>query len=676
MAASLAHRGPDELGTFADEDVQLAAVRLAIVDVAGGHQPVRGCTPAVACVYNGELYNGEKLRAELVARGHTVADACDSSLVPHLYEDHGAALVERMRGMFGLALWDARQRMLLLARDRLGIKPLFYARTREFLIVASEVKAILASGLVERAVDRDALDDLFSLGYPCPPRTMFAGVVELRPAHLLSAHARGVVELPRRYWRAPFVARGAHRERSAGELAEGLGERLRDAVRTHLVADVPVAAALSGGLDSSTIAALAKEVSGRAPATFSIGFDDPAFDESAHARAMSRWLGGEAHEIRASAADAARLPEMIWQTELPLLMPGAIGGLLLSERQRAAGVRVALTGDGADELFGGYDVFRAEKVRRTLDGSMLRFARPWLFRAVGRLSGQPRGLAAAVERDAARSDEVAAKHGGVVPPWYDVWQLLDVERAALLSPDGRAVRPSTEPPAGFAALVRDDVGTLESARRAARARARDALAVVDPGHQRSLGDGARDRGTRAVPRRPGRRVRGRAAAGHEDAGAARKGEIAAGDGKRAAERDSPAPQARVHDADRALVLRGGGAGVRRRGARAGGAARGRPVRRERGGRDARGAGARAGTSRRAHAPRARPHARARHAALAPALHCRPVAVATISPAGVGPLARTRVSASQIMSSHAPKTPRSRSATVPMARALKARASST
>ena len=462
MAATLAHRGPDDFGTYTDDDVQLAAVRLAVVDVDGGHQPLTGCGGAgVVGVYNGEAYNHGELRAELTARGHAIADACDSSLVPHLYEEHGAALVERLRGMFALALWDARRRTLLLARDRLGIKPLYYAQTRDFLVVASEVKAILASGLVERAVDRDALDDLFSLGYPCPPRTMFAGVVELRPAHVLVAHARGAVETPRRYWRAPFVARGAHARGGLAELADGLGERLRDAVRTHLVADVPVAAALSGGLDSSTIAALASEVGGRAPETFNIGFEERAFDESRHARAMSRRLGGRAHEVRATASAAALLPEMIWHTELPLMMPGAIGGLLLSERQRAAGVRVALTGDGADELFGGYDVFRAARARRLLDGSPLRFARSSLFALAARLGGQPKGLAAAIERDARASDDIAARFGGVVPPWYDSWQLLDVERAALLSPDGRRVRPASEPPAGFAALVRDDVRALD-----------------------------------------------------------------------------------------------------------------------------------------------------------------------------------------------------------------------
>ncbi len=463
MAATITHRGPDEWGTFADEHVQLAAVRLAIVDARGGHQPVFGCTRQISCVYNGETYNHGELRAELTARGHAVADACDTSLIPHLYEEHGAALVERLRGMFALALWDARARTLLLARDRLGIKPLYFAQTRDYLVVASELKAILASGLVPAAIDRDSLDDLFSLGYPCPPRTMFSGLFELRPAHVAIAHAGRGLETPRRYWRAPFVPRGEHRRGSARELAGGLREVLRDAVRTHLVADVPVASALSGGLDSSAVAALAKEVSGAPPTTFSISFDDPRFDESKHARAMCAALGGIGHEVRLDRRAAELLPEMIWQLELPLVMPGAIGGMLMSERQRAEGVRVALTGDGADELFGGYDVFRAAKLRRALDGSPLRFARPFLFRLFARLSGQPEGLARAIERDAGATEAVARAHGGVHPPWYDVWQLLDLARTELLSPGGdvRRVRPAAEPPAGFGALVRDDVADLD-----------------------------------------------------------------------------------------------------------------------------------------------------------------------------------------------------------------------
>ncbi|HEX3346416.1 MAG TPA: asparagine synthetase B, partial [Polyangiaceae bacterium] len=246
MLASIAHRGPDDWGTTADDDVQLGAVRLAVIDPRGGRQPVRGCPSArVACVYNGELYDAADHRRAL-EREHPLADACDSTLLPHLYEEHGAAMVERMRGMFAFAVWDGRARTLLLARDRLGIKPLFFARTPDFLVAASEVKAILVSGLVPRAVDRDALDDVFSLSYPCPPRTMFHGVHELRPAHRLLA-GPGRVGEPERWWRAPFPPRGEHRPGKPRDHEDALREALRDAVRTHLVSDVPLAARVSGG---------------------------------------------------------------------------------------------------------------------------------------------------------------------------------------------------------------------------------------------------------------------------------------------------------------------------------------------------------------------------------------------------------------------------------------------
>jgi asparagine synthase (glutamine-hydrolysing) len=464
MLDAIAHRGPDGRGTFADDDVQLGAVRLAVIDPRGGRQPVHGCGGArVSCVYNGELYDAAEHRRALAA-SHALADACDTTLLPHLYEEHGEAMVERMRGMFAFALWDAARRRLLLARDRLGIKPLFWARTPDYLVAASEVKAILASGLVEAVIDRDAVDDVFSLSYPCPPRTMFRGVVELRPAHLLVVRrepGEARVGEPRRWWRAPFLPRGEHSRRSASEHEHELREVLRDAVRTHLVSDVPLAACVSGGLDSSAIAALAKEASGGAPTTFSIAFDDPRFDESSHARAVARHLGSHPHEIRADAHAAELLPQMIWNLEVPQIVPGAIGGLLLSARERAEGVPVVLTGDGADELLGGYDVFRAARARRALDARWLDPLRPWIFRAAGRATGQPAGLADWMARTARPAGEVARAHGGVYPPWYDVWRLLDVERAALLSPEGRRVRPIEEPPAGFAALVPENAAALE-----------------------------------------------------------------------------------------------------------------------------------------------------------------------------------------------------------------------
>jgi asparagine synthase (glutamine-hydrolysing) len=464
MLGSIAHRGPDDWGMTADEDVQLGAVRLAVIDPRGGRQPVRGCASArVSCVYNGELYDAAEHRREL-ERDHALPDACDTTLLPHLYEEHGAAMVERMRGMFAFALWDGAARTLLLARDRLGIKPLFWARTRDYLVVASEVKAILVSGLVERAIDRDALDDVFSLSYPCPPRTLFRGVHELRPAHQMTAGPGGVGE-PQRWWRAPFLPRGEHRPGRERDHEHALRDVLRDAVRTHLVSDVPLAARVSGGIDSSAIAALAGEATGAPPAAFSIAFDDPRFDESVHARAVARHLGSRLHSVLADARAAERLTELVWHTEMPQVVPGAIGGLLLAERERGEGVPVVLTGDGADELLGGYDVFRAARARRLFERPWMRPFQPSAFRLAGRATHQPRGLVDWMLDTARPSDQVATAYGGVVPPWFDVWRLLDVERTALLSPDGPAgrhrVRPIEEPPAGFSALVHPEAASLD-----------------------------------------------------------------------------------------------------------------------------------------------------------------------------------------------------------------------
>jgi asparagine synthase (glutamine-hydrolysing) len=461
MLASIAHRGPDDWGTTADDDVQLGAVRLAVIDPQGGRQPVRGCASArVSCVYNGELYDAAEHRREL-AREHILADGCDTTLLPHLYEEHGADMVDRMRGMFAFAMWDAAARTLLLARDRLGIKPLFWAKTRDYLVAASEVKAILVSGLVERTIDRDALDDVFSLSYPCPPRTMFRGVYELRPGHrMLSAPGR--VGEPQRWWRAPFPPRGEHRPGNMRDHERALRDVLGDAVRTHLVSDVRLGARVSGGIDSSAIAALAREARGASPSAFSIAFDDPRFDESAHALAVVQHLGSPLCTVMADAHAAERLTELVWHTEMPQVVPGAIGGLLLAERERGEGVPVVLTGDGADELLGGYDVFRAARARRFFERPSMRPLQSWALRLAGRVTDQPRGLVDWMLATARPSAPVAAAYGGVVPPWFDVWRLLDVERTALLSVDGGPrVRPVEEPPVGFSALVHPDAASLD-----------------------------------------------------------------------------------------------------------------------------------------------------------------------------------------------------------------------
>jgi asparagine synthase (glutamine-hydrolysing) len=457
MAAAIAHRGPDDCGSYVDADVMLGVVRLAIVDPKSGHQPVSGCRPGLVTVYNGEIYNHRSLRAELLDRGHRVPGSCDATILPHLFEEHGADLVHHLCGMFAFAIWDAVDRRLLLARDRLGIKPLYYAQTPDCLLVASEIKAILASRLVPAAIDRDSLDDIFSLSYPCAPRTMFRGILELRPGHLVTVRPGVPLGVPRRYWRAPFPNRGEHRRERPADLVESLRVTLLEAVRSHLAADVPVGVCLSGGIDSSTVAALAREVTGVPPSMVSITFEDPAFDESEHAQIVARHLGGTTELVRAEATAAELYPEVIWSHEMPLIVSGPIGGLLMGELGRQRGVLVALTGDGADEIFGGYDVFPLSRVRRALSPSLLRPLRPAVIRGLCRLTNQPPGLGdVLVDVLCHRPVPECA----IYPPWYPMWHLFDLERESLLSPDGRGVRPVHVPPTGFDALVRADHAQL------------------------------------------------------------------------------------------------------------------------------------------------------------------------------------------------------------------------
>jgi asparagine synthase (glutamine-hydrolysing) len=461
MVAAIGYRGPDETSEFLAPDLQLAVARLAIVDREHGGQPVHGCGGELTAVFNGEIYNHGDLRAELRARGHAIEGRCDTAVLPHLYEQHGPELVGRLSGMFAFALWDAPRRRLLLARDRLGIKPLYLARTRDYLLFGSEIKALLASGLLPREIDRDALDDLFSLSYPCPPRTMFRGVEELRPAHLLVAGAGRPAGAPRRYWRAPFVPRGEHRTVRAADAEHELRELLLRSVETHAQADTRVATFLSGGLDSSALAAAYREVTGEAPTTFSIGFTSPEHDEREYAARVAAALGAPSHVVTCGPSAALHYPDVIWHTELPLQYPLALPLTLLAAAARKEGHRVVLTGEGADELLGGYDCFRADKMRRLLDRPGLRLLRPPFYRQLYRWLGTPDGLVDHFLRAQQRSAaDVESAFGGVYPPWYDVWLALGLERERLLSVGGRRPRPIEHAPEGFHHLVPEQVRAL------------------------------------------------------------------------------------------------------------------------------------------------------------------------------------------------------------------------
>jgi asparagine synthase (glutamine-hydrolysing) len=360
MGAALVHRGPDDSGTFVDDGIGLVSRRLSIVDVAGGRQPLANEDGQIVCVCNGEIYNYPELRARLEAKGHRFRTSSDSEVIVHLYEESGADLVGELRGMFALAVWDARKRSLLLARDPFGIKPLVYATRGERLYFASEAKGILASGRVAAALDRKALGDIAHLGFVVTPRTLFDGIDKLPPGHTLEWRA-GEHRL-RRFWEPSFPPASENGSRSdVRACAEELRTRLSDSVRAHLQSDVPVAVMLSGGLDSSSILALAATHADRRLTAFSLGFEEARHDEfdgQVTLRGDGRWDNVHA---RCTREHLSTLPEALWYAERPL---GGVdvSRLVLARTISAHGFKVVLTGEGSDELFGGYRWYHGQRV--------------------------------------------------------------------------------------------------------------------------------------------------------------------------------------------------------------------------------------------------------------------------------------------------------------------------
>lgn len=354
MTASLRHRGPDGEGFHAGPGVGLGFRRLAIVDLATGDQPIFNEDRSVAVVCNGEIYNHARLRARLSAAGHRFATASDVEVIVHLYEESGDAFVDALHGMFALAIWDAKRSRLLLARDRLGIKPLHYAIARDALLFGSEQKAILASDEIDVEPDFVAMRQLLTHGRVRSPRTLVAAIRSLPAGHLLS-WSSGRVEM-RRYWDAAFPARDAYdHRRTAEDWSVELRDRLEAAVRSHLQGEVPIGAWLSGGIDSSAVAALASRfVDGRMP-TFTMRVDDPRDDELAGARALDAWpeyrLDG--HAVVTGAADFASMPDAVRASEGSILATTGIGQHRVA-RASSARVKVVLTGEGSDETLGGY----------------------------------------------------------------------------------------------------------------------------------------------------------------------------------------------------------------------------------------------------------------------------------------------------------------------------------
>jgi asparagine synthase (glutamine-hydrolysing) len=363
MIGALHHRGPDGYGYFEDSQCGLAHARLSIIDISGGDQPIHNEDRSVWTVFNGEIFNYIELRQELEQLGHRFYTHSDTEVIVHAYEQYGENFVDHLNGQFAIALWDQKARRFVLARDRTGIRPLFYTRLQGRLIFASEVKALFKLPEVTRRLNMSAVGDALTYWAALAPDSVFEGVSVLPPGHLLSIES-GRERLVK-YWDWTFPSEAPRADRPAESYAEELRELLIDSVRLQLRADVPVGAYLSGGLDSSVIAALVKLYNRQSLRTFSVAFADAEFDESQFQSQMARHLGTDHTSILCRGADiAAAFPRVIYHTETPILRTAPTPLMLLSEKVRAEGYKVVLTGEGADEVFGGYDIFKEAKIRR------------------------------------------------------------------------------------------------------------------------------------------------------------------------------------------------------------------------------------------------------------------------------------------------------------------------
>jgi asparagine synthase (glutamine-hydrolysing) len=359
MIALVRHRGPDAAATHVEGNMGFGHARLSIIDLAGGAQPMSTADRSLTITFNGEIFNYKELREDLIAKGYRFETQSDTEVILHLYREHGEDCVSKMNGQWAFAVWDARRRHMFLSRDRLGIRPLFYVTAGNTFVFGSEIKCLLAHPDVPRRLNFAALDQIFTFWCRTAPETVFEKVLELPPGHSMTI-GNGKLSI-RRYWTHRFSS-GPLEER---ESAEQLFDLLVDATRIRLRSDVPVGAYLSGGIDSTVTAGLIRRFSNARLKTFSVSFDDAEFDESDYQQKAIRHLDTEHQNVRCKAGDIARVfPDVIWHAEQPVLRTAPAPMFLLSRLVRQHGYKVVLTGEGADEVLGGYDIFKEAKIRR------------------------------------------------------------------------------------------------------------------------------------------------------------------------------------------------------------------------------------------------------------------------------------------------------------------------
>jgi asparagine synthase (glutamine-hydrolysing) len=351
MCAAMAHRGPDDEGIYSQGRVGLAARRLSIIDLATGHQPISNEDGTLWIVFNGEIYNHLALRAQLIARGHRYRTNSDTETIVHLYEEYGRNCVNHLRGMFAFAIWDTRQRRLFIARDRLGIKPLYYRLTPECFLFGSEIKVILAYPGVDPEFNRKILPEYLAFGYLSGSETFFSGIRKLMPGHTLELEANGEIRIER-YWDLPSFEDNARHTESY--CVQNYRDLLEQAVSSHLMSDVPLGVFLSGGLDSSAVAALATKIRRSPVETFSVGYAEQPYSELQHARRVAKHLDSIHHEVLVNSGEFFNLlPKLIWHEDEPIAWPSSVALYFVAQLAREH-VAVVLTGEGSDETLAGY----------------------------------------------------------------------------------------------------------------------------------------------------------------------------------------------------------------------------------------------------------------------------------------------------------------------------------
>lgn len=360
MTDQIVHRGPDSDGHYINGPVGLGSRRLSIIDVEGGRMPIPNEDETIWIVYNGEVYNFPEIRRDLIAKGHEFATHSDTETIVHLYEEVGDDCVKYLNGMFGFALWDNRKRRLLVARDHVGIKPIYYAHLNDRLVFGSEIKSMLPDGL-DREIDPIALHDYLSLNYVPGPRTMFSAIKKLLPGHILTYEQDTQEVKIQQYWDIPASHREVGSINSTADIENSLLNLLRQSVRDQMISDVPLGAFLSGGVDSSLIVALMSEVSDRPVKTFSIGFQQESYSELPYARIIANKFKTDHHELIVDPKATDIITSMANYFDEPFADSSSMAVYLVSQLA-AENVTVALSGDGGDEIFGGYSTYQADKI--------------------------------------------------------------------------------------------------------------------------------------------------------------------------------------------------------------------------------------------------------------------------------------------------------------------------